>query len=92
MDIEQQVRQAIKPTPTGNFLALPQEEVAELIELIQSTSGLEPKPHTGLVTSMDIRRYMRRMIQPHLPWLPVYSFQELGSYLELVPMGQVSRR
>jgi type III secretion protein V len=92
MDIEQQVRQAIKPTPTGNFLALPQEEVAELIDLIQSTSGVEPKPHTALVTSMDIRRYMRRMIQPHLPWLPVYSFQELGSYLELVPMGQVSRR
>ncbi len=90
VDIEQQIRQAIKPTPTGNFLALAQEEVTALMALIQTQSGKDPLTNTALVTSMDIRRYVRRMIQHQLPWLPVYSFQELGSYLELVPVGQVS--
>jgi len=91
LEIEQQIRQAIKPTPTGNFLALSQEEAVDLVGLIEAISGKEPLAHTALVTAMDIRRYVRRMIQTQLPWLQVYSYQELGSYLELIPFGQVSR-
>ena len=44
----------------------------------------------ALVTSMDIRRYVRKMIEPHLEWLRVYSYQELGSLIELRPIGRVT--
>jgi len=88
--IEQAVRSCIKPTPAGNFLAMPPEQtsaiaskVAEIVDSQPSRTGL------AMVTSMDIRRYVRKMIEPRLDWLHVYSYQELGSMVELRPVGRV---
>jgi type III secretion protein V len=39
---------------------------------------------------MDIRRYVRRMIEPRLQALNVYSFQELGAYVDLQPVGKLT--
>jgi type III secretion protein V len=90
MPVEQHIRQAIKQTPTGNFLALPPDESTLLIDKIQSFVGASPREGVALVTSMDIRRYVRRMIEARLGWLAVYSYQELGEHVELRPLGRVS--
>ncbi|WP_321855221.1 type III secretion system export apparatus subunit SctV [Paraburkholderia tropica] len=90
MPVEQHIRQAIKQTPTGNFLALPPDEATLLIDRIQSFVGTAPRDGVALVTSMDIRRYVRRMIEARLGWLAVYSYQELGEHVELQPLGRVS--
>ncbi|SDH29365.1 type III secretion system export apparatus subunit SctV [Paraburkholderia phenazinium] len=90
MPVEQHIRQAIKQTPTGNFLALPPDEATLLIDKIQSFVGMTPREGVALVTSMDIRRYVRRMIEARLGWLAVYSYQELGEHVELRPLGRVS--
>jgi type III secretion protein V len=90
MPVEQHIRQAIKQTPTGNFLALPPDEATLLIDKIQSFVGMAPRDGVALVTSMDIRRYVRRMIEARLGWLAVYSYQELGEHVELRPLGRVS--
>ncbi|MGF6240732.1 type III secretion protein V [Paraburkholderia sp. GAS38] len=90
MPVEQHIRQAIKQTPTGNFLALPPDEATLLIDKIQSFVGMAPRDGVALVTSMDIRRYVRRMIEARLGWLAVYSYQELGEHVELQPLGRVS--
>ncbi|MCZ2498185.1 EscV/YscV/HrcV family type III secretion system export apparatus protein [Xylophilus sp. Kf1] len=87
-ELEQLIRQAIKPTPTGNFLTLPPEQVASTVDAILQISGAEPRTDLAIVTAMDIRRYVRRMIQQRLPWLQVYSFHELGDYLQLVSVGE----
>ena len=83
---------AISPvtTPTGNYLALSPDEVRTLAERIGTYVGDVPHNQVALVTSMDIRRYVRRMIEAHLPWLRVYSYQELGDYVELRPLGRVT--
>jgi type III secretion protein V len=88
-ELEQLIRQAIKPTPTGNFLTLPPEDISSIVRNISALSGTEAREDLAVVTSMDIRRYVRRMIQPSLGWLNVYSYQELGDHLELVSHGQV---
>ncbi|WP_109477459.1 type III secretion system export apparatus subunit SctV [Paraburkholderia sp. C35] len=88
--VEQHIRQAIKQTPTGNYLALPPDQVSFLVDSIESFAGLAPRPGIALVTSMDIRRYVRRMIEGRLGWLSVYSYQELGGHLELQPIGHVT--
>jgi type III secretion protein V len=90
LPVEQHIRQAIKQTPTGNFLALPPDEVGFLIDRIQSFVGDTPREGVALVTSMDIRRYVRRMIEARLGWLSVYSYQELGDHVELQPLGRVT--
>ncbi|WP_197328500.1 type III secretion system export apparatus subunit SctV [Ralstonia syzygii] len=92
LSVEQTVRQAIKPTPAGNFLTLdPQQVEAIVMRLhgIMQGSPVEAPSQLAIVTSMDIRRYVRRMIEPHLQALNVYSFQELGGYVDLRPVGKL---
>ncbi|NUY06048.1 type III secretion system export apparatus subunit SctV [Paraburkholderia youngii] len=89
LQVEQHIRQSIKQTPTGNFLALPPEHMATLTERIKAFVGETPQSGVALVTSMDIRRYVRRMIETSIGWLAVYSYQELGEQVEFKPLGRV---
>ncbi|MGU7816493.1 type III secretion system export apparatus subunit SctV [Burkholderia sp. AW49-1] len=88
-DLEQHIRHAIKQTPTGNFLALSPVEIHLLTDRIQSLAGEAADERVAVVTSMDIRRYVRRMIEERLNWLPVYSYQELNKHVELRSLGHV---
>jgi type III secretion protein V len=90
MPVEQHIRQSIKQTPTGNYLALPPDEVNKLIGKIEALVATAPRDRIALVASMDIRRYVRRMIEARLPWLAVYSYQELGEHVQLRPLGRVT--
>jgi type III secretion protein V len=88
-DVEKMIREAIKPTPAGNYLALAPEVMTAIAGSIGALAG-PPRPGLAVVTSMDIRRYVRRMIEPQFKWLSVYSFQELGPQVRLEPVGRVS--
>ncbi|WP_436019778.1 FHIPEP family type III secretion protein [Trinickia sp. LjRoot230] len=88
--VEQHLRQLIKQTPTGNYLALSPDQSASFIAKIAQIAGSTPREDRAVVTSMDIRRYVRRMIESDLRWLPVYSYQELGNLIELQPLGKVT--
>jgi type III secretion protein V len=87
--IEQAIRQCIKPTPAGNYLAMPPEQAHVITEKVVEMVGHRRADGISLVTSMDIRRYVRKMIEARLRWLKVYSFQELGGQIELHPIGRV---
>ena len=89
-EVEQHIRQSIKQTPTGNFLALPPHEIKHLIDSVLSFVGDQPRSGVGLVASMDVRRYVRRMIESRIGWLQVYSYQELGEHVELQSLGRVT--
>jgi type III secretion protein V len=89
--VEQAVRSCIKPTPSGNFLAMPPEQTQLIMSKVADiASGHGSRSGLAMVTSMDIRRYVRKMIEPRLDWLHVYSYQELGSLVELRPVGRVA--
>jgi type III secretion protein V len=88
--VEQTIRQSIKPTPAGNFLALEPGTIDTLLRNLDMLCGKEPVKHLSIVTAMDIRRYVRRMVEQRFPALPVYSFQELGSDAHLTPVGRLT--
>jgi type III secretion protein V len=90
VQVEQHIRQSIKQTPTGNFLALPPDEINRLVAKIADIVGDAPRPQIALVASMDIRRYVKRMVESRLNWLPVYSYQELGAHVDLQPVGRLT--
>ncbi|PMS22564.1 EscV/YscV/HrcV family type III secretion system export apparatus protein [Trinickia dabaoshanensis] len=90
VQVEQHIRQSIKQTPTGNFLALPPDEIAALVGRIEHIVGDTPRKPLALIASMDIRRYLKRMIEARLPWLPVYSYQELGAHIDLQPVDRLT--
>ncbi len=88
--VEQLIRQSIKQTPAGNYLALPPDTALFLVQQMMEIVGPKPLPATAVVCSMDVRRYLRRLIEEKLEWLNVYSFQELGGLVELQPIGKVT--
>jgi type III secretion protein V len=87
--VEQSIRQCIKPTPAGNYLAMPPESAAAITEKVLRISGEQPERGVAVVTSMDIRRYVKKMIESRLDQMRVYSYQELGNQVELRPLGRV---
>ena len=88
--VEQLIRQSIKQTPAGNYLALPPDTAAYLIEQIEGLASTEAEGPLAVVCSMDVRRYIRRMIEERIGELDVYSFQELGGLVQLRPIGKVT--
>jgi type III secretion protein V len=88
--IEQAIRQCIKPTPAGNYLAMPPEQAQVITDKVVEMVGDRRQEGVALVTSMDIRRYVKKMVEARLRWLKVYSFQELGGLIELRPIGRVA--
>lgn len=87
--VEQAIRQCIKPTPTGNYLAMAPESAAAITEKVMQIAGGSPQAGVAVVTSMDIRRYVKKIIETRLESLRVYSYQELGHQVELRPLGRV---
>ena len=43
-----------------------------------------------ILTRMEIRRYVKKMIELELPDVPVLSFQELEPGMEIQPVGHIS--
>ncbi len=89
-NVEQAIRQCIKPTPAGNYLAMPPEHAAVITEKVVEIINQAASRSLALVTSMDIRRYVKKMVEARIDWLKVYSYQELGTLVELRPVGRVS--
>lgn len=89
---EQWIRQAIQQSPAGGYVSLAPEDIAALLDAIESllSSMAQPQESLVLVTSMDIRRYIRRMLESRFPALSVLSYQELGSHAALRSMGIVT--
>nr|WP_304516283.1 type III secretion system export apparatus subunit SctV [Comamonas sp. NLF-1-9] len=89
--IEDQVRAAIRQTSAGSYLSLDPAVSKKLVENIKKAvgdigaSGQRPV----LLTSMDIRRYMRKMIEQDLYELPVLSYQELTQEINIQPLARI---
>jgi hypothetical protein len=89
--VEDAVRGAVRQTSGGSYLALDPAMSRQLLENIKSTVGdLSRSMHKPvLLTSMDIRRYIRKMIEQDLYELPVLSYQELTQDINIQPLSRV---
>jgi type III secretion protein V len=88
--LETLVRQSIKATPTGNFLAMTPEQMKAISDKIAAATGEQPRSNVAVVTALDVRRYVRRIIEGRLRWLQVYSFNELGPDLQIEPLARIA--
>jgi type III secretion protein V len=89
--VEDTLRGAVRQTSAGSYLALDPPVSKRLVEAIRKTVGeLNGRPQKPvLLTSMDIRRYLRKMIEQDLYELPVLSYQELTQDINIQPLGRV---
>ncbi len=91
-DVEDTIRGGIRQTSAGSYLALDPSTSAQFVDTIKNTVGkighLEHKP--VLITSMDIRRYVRKLIELEVYDLSVLSHQELTEEITVQPLGRIS--
>jgi len=89
--VEDTVRGGIRQTSAGSYLALDPSIGKKLVESIKRAVGdlssSSQKP--VLLTSMDIRRYLRKMIEQDLYDLPVLSYQELTQDINIQPLARI---
>lgn len=91
-EVEETIRNDIRQTSSGSYLALDPAVVRKLLAQIKETVGdlsLQPQ-RPVLLTSMDIRRYVRKMIEGDLYGLAVLSYQELTKDINIQPLGRIS--
>lgn len=90
-NIEDTVRGAIRQTSAGSYLALDSTVSKRLVDNIKKTVGDlgASAQRPVLLTSMDIRRYLRKMIEQDLYELPVLSYQELTQEINIQPLARI---
>lgn len=92
-DIEDLIRQAIRRTEKGNYLALEPDVMQELVEAIGKEIASHPFPPGArppvILTTAEIRRYFRKVIELEFPQLAVLSYQELSENLRIQPIARV---
>ncbi len=86
--IEEMIRESIRQTSAGSYSALSPEENEEILTQIRAAVAHETG-HIALVTTIDIRRFVRKLIEAEMFSLPVLSFQEVAEEVELRVLGHV---
>ncbi len=93
-EIEDMVRNAIRSTEKGNYLALEPEMTQEIVEAVGKEIASHPFPPGArppvILTTAEIRRYFRKIIELEFPQLAVLSYQELSENLRIQPIARVA--
>lgn len=88
---EETIRKAIRQTAGGSFLALDPDTTARFVQTIKDKVGdlSQAMEIPSLLTSMDVRRYVKRLLELELPMMPVLSYQELVEDITLQPLAKI---
>ncbi|AQS40628.1 type III secretion protein, HrcV family [Shewanella psychrophila] len=89
--LEETIRNGVRQTSAGSYLALDPSVTQEFLSKVKLTVGDLSKMNNKpvMVVSMDIRRYVRKLIEADYYDLPVLSFQELTQQINIQPLGRV---
>ena len=90
-DAEEQIRGGIRQTSAGSYLALDPRVTNRFIQNVrESVGGISASSHKPvLVCAMDIRRYVRKLIENEMFELPVLSYQDLTQEITVQPLDQI---
>lgn len=90
-EIEDMVRGAIKQTSAGSYLALDPDSVQMILHAMRTV--IVPTPMGGqppvMLTAIDVRRFVRKLIEGEFPELPVVSYQEIVPEIRIQPLGRI---
>lgn len=90
-EIEDMVRGAIKQTSAGSYLALDPDSVQSILQAVRNT--IAPPPPGAqpplLLTAIDVRRFIRKLIEMEHPDVSVVSYQEITPEIRIQPLGRI---
>lgn len=91
-DVEEKIRGSIRQTSAGSYMALDPATAQRFVARAKQAVG---DLHRGrsrpvIVVSMDIRRYVRKLIEMELYEVPVLSYQELTQEITVQPLDRIT--
>ncbi|MBI3072262.1 MAG: type III secretion system export apparatus subunit SctV [Deltaproteobacteria bacterium] len=90
-DIEEAIRGAVQKTPVGQYLALDPNASSEILAAFRRILA-DRDPSVGppvVVTNVEVRRFLRKLVEIEFPDLVVLSYHELANEASLQPLGRV---
>jgi len=90
-EIEDLVRGAIKQTSAGSYLALDPDSVQLILQAIRNVVSTPPPggQQPVLLTAIDVRRFVRKLIELEFPEISVVSYQEIVPEIRIQPLGRI---
>lgn len=91
-NLEEKIRKAVRQTSAGSYLALDPLTVKNLLQAVRQEVGNihDVNQRPALLTSLDVRRYTRKLIEQEFYEMPVLSHQELTEEITIQPMGRIA--
>jgi type III secretion protein V len=90
--IEESVRGAITRTPAGAFLALAPVASRDIVAGVKRAISAHASAASPVVvlTQPDVRRFIRKLLEPELPDVRVLSYAELLPEVAIKPLGRAT--
>jgi type III secretion protein V len=91
--LEDKIRQSIRVTGGSSHLALDPDLAARILTNLRTQrAGLREKSSKppALLTSLDVRRYVRKLIEAEFFDVPVLSYHELAPEVTVRPVAQLN--
>ncbi len=96
--IEDIIEEGINPKPSGSTLSLAPDSARKIIEAFEEVLPKEFKPRTKddpkpvVITRMEVRYFVKKMLEFNYPFVAVLSYQELPSDLQIQPIARITLR
>jgi type III secretion protein V len=85
----ERVQAAVEHSPRGNLLLLSPAVAQDIRDQVHRIAG-GAAPGVVAITSSEVRRYVKTLIEPVAPALPVLSYQEIDEDVQLQPVGWIT--
>lgn len=86
---EEKIRQSIRQTSSGAFLALDPASSNMFLKEVRRIANSRKNRRIVIIASIDIRRYVRRLIEGEFYEIPVLDYQELTPEISVQPVDRI---
>lgn len=89
--LEESLRTSTRQTASGSYIVLDTRQSDKLLDAVRDTVGElnQAKGPVVVLAAMDVRRYLRKMIERDYPALAVIAYQELQANVKIQSLGQI---
>jgi len=91
-ETEEAIRKAVRQSSSGSYLALDPKLKQMFQESLKQTVGdlSQATQKPVVLTAMDIRRYIKKLVEIGYDDVPVLSYQELTDQITVQPLGKIA--
>ena len=88
-NVEEVIRKSIRQTSAGSFLALEPQSSKSILADAKRALGNRKGKNVVIIASIDIRRYVRRLIESEFFDVAVLDYQELTPEISVQPVDRI---